>query len=193
MSLIDPQHTPPQQVSQQQMPQQKVQGKAVFFDRDGVLNIDHGYTHRVEDCALIDGAAEAVRMVNDHGYLAFVVTNQGGIALGLYSEADMQAFHQHLFQRIHDASGGVITDTRFCPHHPKSEDPSLQDCTCRKPSPKMILDLAQQHNIDLSQSVMIGDRDTDVEAGQSAGCQTVFFKGGRLDDALKPLISTIEG
>ena len=167
--------------------------RAVFFDRDGVLNVDDGYTHRIEDCILIDGAANAVEMVNSQGYLAFVVTNQGGIALGLYTEDDLHAFNQTLFQKIHQASGGVITDAAFCPHHPKSENPLMQHCDCRKPSPKMILDLAQKHNIDLAQSIMIGDRDTDVEAGQSAGCRSVLFNGGRLDDALKPLMSEQEG
>ena len=162
--------------------------RAVFFDRDGVLNVDHGYTHRIEDCALIPGAAEAVRMVNDHGYLAFVVTNQGGIALGYYGETDLHHFNEALFSMIHHASGGVITDTAFCPHHPKAENPDVQDCPCRKPSPQMIIRLAQQHHIDLSQSIMIGDRDSDVEAGIAAGCRSVLFTGGRLDDALKPLI-----
>ena len=176
-----------------QNPQQSGRKKAVFFDRDGVLNVDGGYTHRIEDCALIDGAADAVKLVNRHGYLAFVVTNQGGIALGLYTEDDLHVFNQTLFQKIHNASGGVITDAAFCPHHPKSENLLMQDCDCRKPSPKMILDLAQKHNIDLAQSIMIGDRDTDVEAGQSAGCRTILFNGGRLDDALKPLISEQEG
>ena len=176
-----------------QAPHHPAQKRAVFFDRDGVVNVDDGYTHRIEDCALINGAADAVRMVNSHGYLAFVVTNQGGIALGLYTEDDLYAFNQTLFQKIHDASGGVITDTAFCPHHPKSENPLMQHCDCRKPSPKMILDLAQKHDINLAQSIMIGDRDTDVEAGQSAGCRAVLFNGGRLDDALKPLISEQEG
>lgn len=173
-------------------PHQPARKRAVFFDRDGVLNVDDGYTHRIEDCVLIDGAADAVRMVNAHGYLAFVVTNQGGIALGLYSEKDLMAFNTYLFQMIHDAGGGVITDAAFCPHHPKSENPLMQQCNCRKPSPKMILDLAQKYNIDLAQSIMIGDRDTDVDAGQSAGCRTILFKAGRLDDALKPLMSEQE-
>ena len=166
--------------------------RAVFFDRDGVLNIDHGYTHKPEDCILIEGAADAIRLVNDHGYLAFVVTNQGGIALGLFDVDALHQFHDVLYQKIYDIAGGVITDTAFCPHHPKSQNPDLQSCDCRKPSPLMILNLAEKHHINLAQSIMIGDRDTDVQAGQAAGCQTILFTEGRLDDALKPHISRAE-
>jgi D-glycero-D-manno-heptose 1,7-bisphosphate phosphatase len=82
----------------------------------------------------------------------------------------------------------VIDDLRFCPHHPNAADQALKHCDCRKPSPKMILDLAAKHHIDLAASIMIGDRDTDVEAGEAAGCRGVLFTGGRLDLALKPHI-----
>jgi len=161
---------------------------AVFFDRDGVLNVDTGYTYRVEDCQLIPGAAAAVRMANDAGYKTLVVTNQGGIALGYYTQDMMLTFHDHLTALIHAKTGGVIDDLRFCPHHPNAADQALKHCDCRKPSPKMILDLAAKHHIDLAASIMIGDRDTDVEAGEAAGCRGVLFTGGRLDLALKPHI-----
>lgn len=163
--------------------------RAVFFDRDGILNIDTGYTHRRDDLALIDGAPEAVRLANDLDYLAFIVTNQGGIALGLYQEEQMHDFNNQLIRIIKQQSGGVISDIAFCPHHPRSENSDLQNCDCRKPSPNMIISLAVRYNIDLSQSIMIGDRETDVQAGQAAGCQTILFTGGRLDQALKPLMS----
>ena len=162
---------------------------AVFFDRDGVLNVDTGYTHRLEDCQLIPGAAAAVRMANDAGYKTLVVTNQGGIALGYYTQDMMLAFHDRLTALIQSESGGVIDGLRFCPHHPDAADDALRVCDCRKPSPKMILDLAQNHRIDLAASIMIGDRQTDIEAGQAAGCQSVLFTGGRLDLALSPYIS----
>ena len=153
--------------------------KAVFFDRDGVLNIDTGYPHRLQDCHMIDGADAALKYVNDRGYVAFIVTNQGGIALGLYDDHALHQFNEALLVKI-GRQGGEILDIAHCPHHPKSEDESLQDCSCRKPKPGMLLMLAEKHGIDLSQSVMVGDRDTDIEAAHAAGCKGYLFTGGNL-------------
>lgn len=161
--------------------------KALFLDRDGVLNIDTGYTHLVEDLTMVDGAVEAVRIAHDLGYKVFIVTNQGGIGLGMYDEAAMDQFHSALLEKIH-SGGGVITAIAFCPHHPEAIDQNMRDCHCRKPSPKMILKLAETHLIDLSQSLMIGDRESDVMAGEAAGCSGHLFRGGRLDDFIAPLL-----
>ncbi|MCE2516902.1 MAG: HAD family hydrolase [Alphaproteobacteria bacterium] len=161
--------------------------KALFLDRDGVLNVDTGYPHRVEDLVMIDGADRAVAMAHAAGYKVFIVTNQGGIALNYFTEEDMTAFHDHMVSII-NKGGGVITDIAFCPHHPKSPDPGLRECDCRKPQPNMILDLARRHNIDLTRSLMVGDRESDIAAGQAAGCPAHLFEGGRLDDFISPLL-----
>lgn len=161
--------------------------KALFLDRDGVLNVDTGYPHRREDCVLIDGADRAIALAHAAGYKVFIVTNQGGIALEYFTAEDVIAFHDHLVGLL-TASGGVITDIAFCPHHPKAPDPQWRDCACRKPHPGMILDLAAKHGVDLAASLMVGDRDSDLQAGEAAGCTAHLFQGGRLDDFITPLL-----
>ena len=153
--------------------------KAVFFDRDGVLNIDTGYPHRIDECHMIDGADDALKLICDLGYMTFIVTNQGGIALGLYDDHAMHQFNSALLDKI-GGKGGKIDEIAYCPHHPKSEDESMQECTCRKPKPGMLTTLATKHGIDFDQSFMIGDRDTDIEAANAAGCQGYLFEGGNL-------------
>ena len=165
----------------------KTSQKAIFFDRDGVLNIDTGYPHKVEDCTMIDGADHAIKLVNDHGFKVFIVTNQGGIGLGLFDEAALHQFHDALLAKL-TAQGGVITDIAFCPHHPKAVDAAMQDCLCRKPKPGMITTLAQRHGIEPQGSIMIGDRETDVAAGHAAGCDAYLFGGGSLYDFMKPIM-----
>lgn len=160
--------------------------KAVFFDRDGVLNVDTGYPHRIEDMILIEGAPEAIAMAHAQGYKIFIVTNQGGLALNYFDWPVLNRFNQELLARL--KAQDIITDIAICPHHPDAPDPAMRHCQCRKPSPKMIVDLADQHDIDLASSLMIGDRDSDVEAGLAAGCQAFLFEGGRLDEFIAPLL-----
>ena len=136
--------------------------KAIFLDRDGVINVDGGFTHRVEDFELVPGAADAIRRANAAGYKVLVVTNQGGIALGHYGRDDVTLFHQHMLDEL-GAMDARIDAIAFCPHHPESKWESERTCDCRKPKPGMILELAERHGIDLAASAMIGDRTTDVE------------------------------
>jgi D-glycero-D-manno-heptose 1,7-bisphosphate phosphatase len=164
--------------------------KAVFFDRDGVLNVDTGYPHRVEDCQMVTGADKALRLVNDLGYLAFIVTNQGGIALDLYDHADLDKFNTALLRHL-TAGGGIITDIAHCPHHPESENPALRECSCRKPKPGMIIDLAEKHNINLDASILIGDRDKDIAAAKAAGCRGYLFKNTDLYAFIKPIMDDV--
>ena len=150
---------------------------AVFLDRDSTLNVDHGYTHKVEDFAWMPGAPAALALFHRHGIACFIVTNQGGIGKGLYTEADMAAFNDHLCHEAEQA-GGRITDIAFCASHPDATDTELRaPSPRRKPAPGMILELAEKWNIDLASSVMIGDRDSDVVAGQAAGCHAYLFDG----------------
>ena len=161
--------------------------KGLFLDRDGVLNIDTGYTYLVDDLTMVEGADDAILMAHQAGYKIFIVTNQGGIGLGYYTADMMHLFHGALIDQL-TAKGGTITEIAFCPHHPKAILPEHRTCDCRKPSPAMIQRLAKAHDIDLTASIMIGDRQSDVEAGHAAGCQAFLFAEGRLDQFLKPLL-----
>jgi D-glycero-D-manno-heptose 1,7-bisphosphate phosphatase len=154
---------------------------AIFFDRDGTLVQDRGYTYRVEDFAWIRGAPRAMKRFHEAGLDILVVTNQGGIGLGIFTERDMHRFHRHLRGET-EKNGAKITDFAFCVHHPNAIIPGLQTpCRCRKPKPGMILDLAAKWQIELKRSIMIGDSQSDVDAGLAAGCHAYRFDGRDLD------------
>lgn len=146
--------------------------KAIFLDRDGVLN--EVLTNRVKfvnqpkDLYLLEGAAEAVAELSKTGLDIFVVTNQGGVGLGFLKERDLKKIHDHLINLVKE-HGGTIKEVSYCPHKPKA------GCECRKPNPGQLFDLAQRHNLSLEESVMIGDHERDIEAGKKAGCKTVFI------------------
>ena len=153
---------------------------AIFLDRDGTLNIDEQYTHKISDFRWVRGAPEALQLFSEAGLDIFIVTNQGGIGRGIFTESDMHHFNNHL---IADAAaiGGQIKDVAFCPHHPMAITSNLlTPCLCRKPGHKMIVDLAEKWSLDLAASVMIGDRESDVAAGKAAGCQAYLFDGSDL-------------
>ena len=150
---------------------------AVFMDRDRTLNVDYGYTHKVEDFAWMPGASEALALFHRRGVACFIVTNQGGIGKGLYGEADMATFNDHLCYEA-ERVGGRITDIAFCTSHPEATSAELRaPSPRRKPAPGMNLELAEKWNVDLAATVMIGDRDSDVVAGQAAGCHAYLFDG----------------
>jgi len=151
--------------------------KAVFLDRDGTLNREVGFLRDISQMELLPGAAEAVRMINESGCLAIVVTNQPVIARGEVSFEQLQEIHNKLESQLGE-QGAYIDALYFCPHHPDRGFPGERseykcDCPCRKPKPGMLLQAACDFNIDLSQSYMIGDADTDITAGKAAGCKTV--------------------
>lgn len=153
---------------------------AAMFDRDGVLNVDHGYVHTVDRLDLIEGAASALAACHAAGYLVFVVTNQSGIARGYFDEATLASFHDHM-RRILAEQGGVIDDIRYCPHLEDAADPAYRrDCDWRKPGPGMIRDLSRQWNVDLARSFLIGDKPTDLSAAAAAGVRGFLFEGGNL-------------
>jgi D-glycero-D-manno-heptose 1,7-bisphosphate phosphatase len=139
--------------------------KAIFLDRDGVINHDHGYVAEVAKFALIQGAIEACLALQRMGYLLVVVTNQSGIGRGYYSASDYQILTQHM-QDLLGAQGVNLAEIYHCPHY---APPETQQCACRKPQPGMLLQAQQKFNIDLSQSVMVGDKLTDVQAAERAG------------------------
>jgi D-glycero-D-manno-heptose 1,7-bisphosphate phosphatase len=148
---------------------------AAFLDRDGVLNVDRGYAHRPEQLEWIDGAPEAVRLLNEAGYYVLVVTNQSGIARGYYTEEAMKAFHAHMQQEL--ASHGAHVDAfYFCPHHPDGAIKALAiHCQCRKPAPGLLEQAANEWPIDRDASFLIGDKEKDISAAKAFNIRGIKF------------------
>ncbi len=162
---------------------------AVFLDRDGVLNEDFGYVGKVERVVMMPGAGAAVRRINAAGYFAFVVTNQSGIARGLYSEADYFAVRAHI-HHVLEGEGGRIDAERYCPFHPEGLLPAFRhDSPWRKPKAGMLLDLMATFPVDPARSFLIGDKASDLEAAAAAGIAGYLFPGGDLDAFLAPLLA----
>ena len=153
--------------------------KAIFLDRDGTINKYVGFLRNIDEFELIDGVAEAIRKINESGYLAIVVTNQPVIARGEVSFEGLEEIHNKM-ETLLGKKGAYLDAIYYCPHHPhkgyEGERPELKiDCDCRKPKPGMLFKAAEDFNIDLSQSWMIGDGENDVKAGIDAGCKTVLL------------------
>ena len=159
--------------------------KAIFLDRDGVINDNRKHVNKPEDLIIYQEAKEGLQKVYQAGYELFVVTNQGGIELGHLKKEDLEKIHQRLKEVL--APYCKLTDIRYCPDfHKKSR--------CRKPEPGMILDLAKQYDVDIERSWMIGDRDTDITAGIRAGCRTAKIgeKNPEADVNGKHLLEVVE-
>ena len=162
---------------------------AIFLDRDNTLIHDDGYVFEIEKFAWANGATAALKRFHNANIPVFIVTNQGGIGLGIFSEDKMHQFNNYLISSASKA-GGLISDIAFCPHHPLSPDPAMAaPCRCRKPEPGLLFDLARKWQIDLSASVMIGDRKSDIEAGQRAGTHAYLLTKNNLDELAKQVIS----
>jgi len=152
--------------------------RAVFLDRDGTINVEKEYLHRVEEFEFIPGAAEAIRLLNDAGLLVIVVTNQSGIARGYYDEAALEEIHRHMEREL-SRFGASVDACYFCPHHPQHGIGDYRkECACRKPLPGMLIQAADDWSIDLSASFIIGDKLADVEAGLKAGCLPLLVRTG---------------
>jgi len=153
--------------------------KAVFLDRDGTLNRYVGFLRKTEEFELISGVTEALRGINRSGYLAIVVTNQPVIARGEVTEEQLEQIHGRM-EMLLGKEGAYVDAIYHCPHHPDKgyagEIEELKiDCSCRKPKPGMLLKAAEDYNIDLSESWMVGDGKRDIEAGKAAGCKTILL------------------
>ena len=143
--------------------------KAAFIDRDGVINVETGYPHRLEDFVFLPGAIDGLQRLQAAGYLLVVITNQSGIARGLYSEADYLRLTAYMQQQLL-AAGVQLSAVEYCPHLPDAEIARYRvACDCRKPLPGMLRRSAGALNIDLPASILVGDRATDIQAGRSAG------------------------
>lgn len=153
--------------------------KAIFLDRDGTINKYIGFLRNIKDFELLPGVAEAVKKINESGYLAIVVTNQPVIARGEVTKQELEEIHKKM-ETLLGRQGAYVDDIYVCPHHPdkgfKGEVKALKiNCECRKPKPGMLLAAAQKYNIDLKSSWMIGDSESDILAGQSAGTKTALL------------------
>ena len=151
--------------------------RAVFLDRDGTINVEKEYLYRIADFEFIPGATEAVRMLNEAGFLVVVVTNQSGVARGYYTEEDVENLHRHISGEL-DKSGARVDAWLYCPHHPDGRGSYALPRNCRKPLPGMLREAARRYDIDLEASIMIGDKLADVSAGRAAGCATVLVRTG---------------
>ena len=152
---------------------------AVFLDRDGVLIDDRNYLDRVDLVALIPGAAAAVRRLNDAGFAVVVVTNQSGVARGVFPEEQIAVVHAHIAGLLHAEAAARIDHFDYSPFHPDATvEQYRRDSDCRKPKPGMLLRSAVRLNLDLPRSWMVGDRLTDLEAGAAAGCRTILVRTG---------------
>ena len=159
--------------------------KAVFLDRDGTINKYVGFLRNIDDFELLPGVAEAIKRINASGYLAIVVTNQPVIARGEVSFEELEQIHNKM-ETLLGAEGAYLDAIYYCPHHPnkgyEGEVRELKiDCDCRKPKPGMLLKAAENFNIDLRKSWMVGDGENDIKAGINAGCKTVLIGSGNED------------
>ena len=149
--------------------------RAAFIDRDGVLNEERAFVHRIEDFAFVPGAIEALQALQAADYLLVVITNQSGIARGLYSEADYTALTAHMRERL-QAVGVTLDAVEYCPHLADAPvERYRRDCDCRKPKPGMLTRAIQALDIDAPASFLVGDRLSDVEAGRAAGIGCCFL------------------
>ena len=146
-----------------------------FLDRDGVLNVDHGYVHRPERLEWVAGAPEAVRLLNEAGIPVIVITNQSGVARGYFGETDVQQFHAHVHEQLR-ARGAHVDAFYYCPHHPQGTVAEFAiACDCRKPKPGMLERAARDFAIDRKRSFLIGDKDDDVAAAAAFGVRGIKF------------------
>jgi D-glycero-D-manno-heptose 1,7-bisphosphate phosphatase len=166
---------------------------AAFLDRDGTLNQDTGYVHRVADFRWLPGAMNAVRRLNDGGYYVFVVTNQAGVARGLYDETAIDELHGWMNEELR-AIGAHIDDMRYCPHHPEASVAAYRaGCSCRKPAAGMLLDLMQCWPVIEEASIMIGDKPSDAAAGQAADISSAIVPAGALESYVEKLLGSGSG
>lgn len=151
---------------------------AVFLDRDGTINVEAGYIRDLANMHLMPGAAQAIRRLNEMGVPAILATNQSGPARGYYGEDWVHTLNGRVVELL-EAEGARLDDVFYCPHHPEGTVAAFSmSCRCRKPETGMLDDAAAKHGLDLAASYMIGDKATDVEVGQRAGCRTVLLRSG---------------
>lgn len=137
--------------------------KAIFLDRDGIINEEHGYTYRLEDFVILPDLIEVLQLLQEQGFLLIIVTNQSGIAKKLYKQEDVEVVHEYLLKQF-EANNITISEVYYCVHHP-----DVSRCICRKPDSLFVEKALSRFNIDPSKSYFIGDKERDAQAGEKAG------------------------
>ncbi len=152
--------------------------KAIFLDRDGTIIEDSGYVYRIEELKFIQYVTEGLKKLQDTNYKLIIITNQSGIARGLYSEKDYFLFRDEINKKLKE-QGILITSEYFCPHHKEGIGKYRIDCNCRKPKTGMLEQAAKDFNLNLKDCWMIGDKSKDILAGMNAGCRTIHILTGK--------------
>ena len=142
--------------------------RAVFLDRDGTMAKDVNYCARPEDFELFPDTAKAIKLLHEHAFKVIVVTNQSGIARGYFTEETLAQIHEKMKEEL-AKEGAWVDDIYYCPHHPDD------NCDCRKPKPKMVLQAAKEYDIDLKHSFVVGDLEIDIGLGKAVGCHTILI------------------
>ncbi len=149
--------------------------RTIFLDRDGVINLDKAYVHRWEDFEFVPQALSAMRVLVQAGFHIVVITNQSGIARGMFTEQQYAALTAQMREHL-SAEGIPLLDVLHCPHHPEGKVKRYAiECQCRKPAPGLLLQAAERHGIDLSQAILVGDKPSDIFAGRNAGVRSAYL------------------
>jgi len=147
--------------------------KAIFLDRDGVINLDKGYVHKIEDLEYEKNSILGLQSLSKLGYKIIIMTNQSGVGRGIFEEKLFHYFTRHLIRELQEKGVKIERKYYYCLHHPDA------GCSCRKPKPLMLQMAANDFNLDLSQCYFIGDRGTDIEFGKNCGCKTIMVMTGK--------------
>lgn len=156
--------------------------KAIFLDRDGVLNVDLGYAYKPNDLRLVDGMIDGLKSLFRGDFVYIMITNQSGIARGMFTAAQVESFNNELIRQIQcEIPNFKFAAIMICPHHPKGVVPEFtMECECRKPGIKLVTEAATKLNLDLANSWIIGDKDTDIDCGINAGMRGIqVTRGGK--------------
>jgi len=159
--------------------------KAVFLDRDGTLNVEKNYVYKTDDFEFIDGAVEAIRLLNENDFLVIVISNQAGIARGFYKPSDVQVLHDYIQSELRK-QGAHVDAFFYCPHHPEGKVEEFRKiCNCRKPATGMALEAEGKLKLDLKRSFIVGDSGIDMKLGENTGMKSILVKTGHGEETLK--------
>lgn len=161
--------------------------RCVFLDRDGTINKEVSYLHRIEDIEIMKGVAKGIRMLNTHGYMVIVISNQSGVARGFFSTEEVEMINEKINELLL-AEDAKITEFYYCPHHPNGIQKKYSvKCNCRKPNIGMIAGAVKKYDIDITASYLIGDKATDMKTARNAGCGDILVLTGYGRETMKEL------